>query len=116
MTLMFKNTQVNKQFLKELKETIHNEFEDRPDITLIETVIVKGEYWSGILIEFNQNETLNIGGNDKTLNRQLQNIYDDFAEQDTRITGLSTGQNVYAISALKSLGEDYFETKSDTCD
>lgn len=116
VTLTFKNFQVGDEFLVELDNEVHNRFGDRDDIELINTTIVEGDYWSGVLIEFNQSEFdgvddgMHFGEDDVTLIGHLMTLYDDFAERDTRITGVSTGTSVYAVASLESLGKDYFKT------
>lgn len=118
VTLMFKNSQVDDEFLVDLDTEVHDRFGDRDDIDLLNTTIVEGDFWSGILIEFNQSEFDGVDGvefseEDVALISHLSTLYDDFAKRDTRITGLSTGTSVYAVASLESLGKDYFKTVSD---
>lgn len=120
VTLMFKNQQVDDTFLLNLDETIHARFGNNDAIELITTKLVEGDYWSGILIEFNQSEFEGLDSTDfgsmqksQTLNSQLMDVYDEFTEHDTRITGFSTGTSVYAVASLESLGKQYFKTASD---
>jgi len=120
VTLMFKNFQVDDQFLLQLDEAVHSRFGNRDDIDLISTKLVEGDFWSGVLIEFNQNEfdgidesSMHFGEEDVTLISHLMTLYDDFAERDTRITGVSTGSSVWAVASLESLGRDYFKTTDD---
>lgn len=120
VTLMFKNHQVDDQFLLSLDKRIHKLFEGRNDIDLLSTKLVEGDYWSGVLIEFNQSEFEGVDSTDfiqmqenNTLNSQLMELYDEFDSCGTRITGFSTGTSVYAVASLESLGEDYFKTHVD---
>lgn len=120
VTLTFKNKQVDDKFLVDLDKTINKRFGNRDDITLIDTRIIEGEYWSGVLIEFDETEFDGVDSTDfsamhsnETLNGQLLTLYDEFAEFDTRITGFSTGSSVYAVSSLRSLNESYFRTATD---
>lgn len=121
-TLMFKNTQVTDQFLIRLDNRIHDDFGDankssQNELGVVKTKIVEGDYWSGVLVEFNQREFSDIDSdkwnahrNGKTLYSKLQYIYDEFKDSDTRIIGLSVGDSVYAVASLESLGRHYFET------
>jgi len=118
-TLLFKNAQVDDKFLLNLDKELQDTFENRNDILLHNTKIIEGDYWSGVLLEFNQNEFDGVDStdftamkNNDTLNATLSQIYDDFSEYDTRITGFSTGDSVYAVAALEYLGKAYFKQQA----
>lgn len=117
VTLTFKNEQVDDKFLVDLDKTIHNKFNSQEGIKILNTRIIEGEYWSGLFVEFNRSEFENIDStdframqSDKTLYSQLANLYDEFSQYDTRITGLSTGSSVYSVAALESLNKSFFNT------
>lgn len=118
VTLMFKNSQVDDKFLIKLDKRVHEEFDDDPAIKLIKTKIVEGDYWSGLLLEFDEDEYYHIDSDnwsidDENLSSKLMEIYDDFDEFTTRVTGLSTGRSVYCVASLESLGQNYFKTEDD---
>lgn len=122
VTLMFKNQQVDDQFLVSLDDAVYERFGDRDDIEIVTTRIVEGDFWSGVLVEFNQDEfdgvdstdfEWGVDTGDRTLVQHLQTLYDEFAELDTSVVGLSCGSSVYSVASLESLGESYFKTASD---
>lgn len=117
-TLLFKNTQVKSNFLVDLDETIQDEFTKRDDIVLRKSFIITGEFWSGILLEFNNNEFSTVNSKKQsitteTLLTKLESIYRYFDENGTVVQGVSIGDTVYDVDALKSLDKSQFKTSSD---
>lgn len=112
VTLTFKNQQVTEEMLSELEERVYEEVDDNDGIKIIASEFIRGDFWSGILIELNKNEfdscTTPTSWDTKTLHKTLLNIYDEFDELDTRVIGFSAGSSAYPVAALESLGQDYF--------
>lgn len=115
VAMLFKNSQVDDKFLLKLKETVQTHFSSQDKITLHNTKIVSGQFWSGVLLEFNQSEfddvettEIDWSTESNTLYSHLADIYKEFATYDTLITGLHFGSEVYPVSAVHSLGKNYF--------
>lgn len=118
VTLMFRNRQVDDSFLVSIDDEVHERFGGRDDISIVTSRIVEGDFWSGVLVEFSDDEFRSVDAenvnvfceDDVTLHQQLSSLYRELDECDTYITGFSCGSSVYAVASLESLGESYFKT------
>lgn len=111
VTLTFKNQQVTDEMLSDLRDQVYMEIHNKDGIKILNSELLYGSYWSGILLELNTDEFNSVDTtefNKDSLYQTLVRIYKEYDTIGTRITGISTNRDVYSVSALQSLEEEYF--------